>query len=54
MKEIEDFLRKKGLLADGHKMFVIKGSFGVLTLNDLLKEWEDTVRQKWDNDSKEL
>ena len=35
----EEFLKDKGLLKSECTKFVISGSFGVLTLNDLLEEY---------------
>lgn len=36
---VVDFLKEKGMIIDGCSEFIIKGEFGTVSLNDLLKEY---------------
>jgi len=45
-KEIEDFLKEKGLLTGKSTKFVVKGIFGVCTLNDLIEEFTSQKADK--------
>lgn len=46
MEEIAlQFLKDKGLITNPHKVFIIQGKFGAVSLNDLLIEFSELTKK---------